>query len=265
VTTAHALILGIVQGLTEFIPVSSKTHLVVVPALLHIKTPPLKYIVLLHAGTLLAVVLYFLKDLLGYAADLPRKNSEGRRMVGLLIVATIPAAVVGKLFEKTFDDLLTKHPRTDAFLLLLTAAILITAEWLSGGFGRRLERPLRDRVGMRDAVTMGVAQAFALFPGVSRSGSTMAAGLGGGLRRDVAARFAFLMSIPIIFGADLLDLPGQLKHGVNSAQIVGFLASFICGFAAVWFLVRYLKDHSFLPFAIWCAGFGIVAGVLLSR
>jgi undecaprenyl-diphosphatase len=262
-TTLHALVLGIVQGLTEFIPVSSKTHLVLVPALLHWKTPALKYIVLLHAGTLLAVVLYFLKDLLGFVADIPRKGSEGRRMIGLLIIATIPAAVVGKLFEKHFDDLLTKHPRTDAFLLLLTAAILVLAEWLSGGIGRRLERPLRERVTVRDAVVMGIAQAFALFPGISRSGSTMAAGLGGGLRRDHAARFAFLMSIPIILGADLLDLPSQLKHGVNSVQLVGFGASFVCGFAAVWFLLRYLRNHSFLPFAIWCAGFGIVAGLLL--
>jgi undecaprenyl-diphosphatase len=264
-TAAHALILGIVQGLTEFIPVSSKTHLVVVPALLHFKPPPLKYIVLLHAGTLLALVVYFIKDLLGFAADLPRKGSEGRRIVGLLIVATIPAAIVGKLFEKTFDDLLTKHPRTDAFLLLLTAVILLTAEWLTGGIGKRLARPLRERVVLRDAVVMGCAQAFALFPGISRSGSTMASGLGGGLRRDVAARFSFLMSIPIIFGADLLDLPGQLKHGVNSVQLIGFASSFVFGFAAVWFLLRYLRDHSFLPFAIWCAGFGIVAGVLLGH
>ncbi len=264
-TTLHALVLGIVQGLTEFIPVSSKTHLVLVPALLHWKTPPLKYIVLLHAGTLLALVIYFLRDLLGYVADLPRKNSEGRRIVGLLIVATIPAAVVGKLFEKHFDDLLTKHPKTDAFLLLLTAAILVTAEWLSGGIGKRLARPLRERVVLKDAVVMGIAQAFALFPGISRSGSTMAAGLGNGVRREVAARFSFLMSIPIIFGADLLDLPGQLKHGVNSVQIVGFAASFVFGFAAVWFLLRYLRNHSFLPFAAWCAGFGIVAGLLLKH
>jgi undecaprenyl-diphosphatase len=265
VTAATAALLGLVQGLTEFIPVSSKTHLVVVPALLHIKTPSLKYIVLLHAGTLVALIIYFARDLWSIAADLPRKRSAGRRTIVLLIVATIPAAVIGKLFEKSFDRLLTKHPRVDAFALLATAVILLTAEWLSGGIGKRLAKPLRETVTMREAVIMGVAQAFALLPGVSRSGSTMSSGLASGLRRDVAARFSFLMSIPIIFGADLLDLPGTLKHGVNSVQLVGFTVSLVSGFAAVAFLMRYLRSHSFLPFAAYCAVFALVAGLLLAR
>lgn len=264
-TAATAALLGLVQGLTDFIPVSSKTHLVVVPALLHIKTPSLQYIVLLHAGTLVALVIYFMKDLLSMAADLPRKGSEGRRIVLLLIISTIPAAVIGKIFEKDFDRLLTKHPRLDAFALLLTAAILLGAEFLSGGIGKRLARPLRDQVVLRDAIVMGCAQAFALLPGVSRSGSTMAAGLGGGLRREVAARYSFLMSIPIIFGADLLDLPKALSHGVNTAQVVGFTVSLISGFAAVAFLLRFLRNHSFLPFAAYCAVFAVVAGLLLGR
>lgn len=264
-SVATAALLGIVQGLTEFIPVSSKTHLVVVPALLHIRTPSLKYIVLLHAGTLLALLIYFARDLWGFAADLPRKGSDGRRTVGLLILATIPAAVVGKIFEKHFDALLTKHPRTDAFLLLITAVLLLGAEWVSGGIGKRLARPLRDTVTLRDAVVMGCAQMFALLPGISRSGSTMSGGLASGVRRETAARFSFLMSMPIIFGADLLELPKVLSHGVNTVQIVGFLTSFTFGFAAVAFLMRYLRDHSFVPFAIYCAVFGVTAGLLLSR
>jgi len=266
-SAATAILLGVVQGLTEFIPVSSKTHLVVVPALLHIRTPSLEFIVLLHAGTLLALVLYFARDLWKIVIDLPRAGSEGRRVTGLLIVATIPAAVVGKLFEDRIERLLTSHPALTAFALLATAVILLGAEWLSGGIGNgprsRLARPLRDRPGLRDAVVMGCAQAVALLPGVSRSGSTMGSGLALGLRRDVAARFAFLMAIPVIVGADLLELPKALRHGVSSTAAIGFTAAFVSGFAAVAFLMRYLRDHSYLPFAVYCAVFAVAAGIAL--
>jgi undecaprenyl-diphosphatase len=260
-TAATAALLGLVQGLTEFIPVSSKTHLVVVPALLNIKTPSLRFIVLLHAGTLLALLLYFAKDLWRLLADLPKKDSEGRHLVGLLIVATIPAAVIGKLFENRFEDLLTKHPSAAAFALIATAVILVGAEWLSGSLGRRLARPLRDRPTLRDAVVIGCAQAVALLPGVSRSGSTMGTGLAVGLRREVAARFSFLMAIPIIAGADMLELPKVLRGGIHTPELVGFIVALVSGFAAVSFLMRYLKNHSFLPFAAYCAVFAILAGL----
>lgn len=263
-SAATAALLGLVQGLTEFIPVSSKTHLVVVPALLHIEQPTLQYIVLLHAGTLLAVALYFIRDLWGIVTDLPRKGSEGRRLFFLLVVATIPAAVIGKLFEDRIDDLLTKHPRGAAFALVATAVILVGAEWLSGSIGSRLARPLRDRATPRDAVGMGMAQAVALLPGVSRSGATMSTGLALGLRRDAAARFAFLMAIPVIAGADLVELPGAVGRGLGRADLIGFAVSFVSGFCSVALLIRYLKQHSFLPFAAYCLVFAAVAGLLLS-
>jgi len=270
-SAATAILLGVVQGLTEFIPVSSKTHLVVVPALLHIKTPSLEFIVLLHAGTLLALLIYFARDLWRIVVDLPRSGSEGRRITGLLIVATIPAAIIGKLFEHRIERLLTSHPPITAFALLATAAILLGAEWLSGGIASgeyggprsRLARPLRDRPVTRDAVVMGLAQACALLPGVSRSGATMGSGLALGLRREAAARFAFLMSIPVIVGADLLELPKALRGGISSAAALGFAAAFVSGFAAVAFLMRYLRDHSYLPFAIYCAVFAVAAGIAL--
>jgi undecaprenyl-diphosphatase len=268
VTAATAALLGVVQGLTEFIPVSSKTHLVVVPALLDIKTPSLAFIVLLHAGTLLALLLYFARDLWRIVADLPKAGSDGRRMVVLLVVATIPAAIIGKGFEHPIERLLTSHPQLTAFALLATAAILVGAEWVSGAIGgftsSRLARPLRDRPTMRDAAVIGCAQAVALLPGVSRSGSTMGTGLALGLRREVAARFSFLMAIPVIVGADLLELPAVLRHGIGTTEMVGFTAAFVSGFAAVAFLIRYLRQHSFLPFAAYCAVFAVVAGVLLS-
>src|SRR5207249_1701953 len=119
------------------------------------------------------------------------------------------------------------------FSLVITAVILLGAEWLSGGIGKRLTRPLRDRVEVKDAVVIGIAQAFALLPGISRSGSTMGTGLSSGLRREAAARFAFLMAIPIITGADLIELPKALSHGDHMIQLVGFAVSFVSGFAAI--------------------------------
>lgn len=267
-TAGTAALLGFVQGLTEFIPVSSKTHLVVVPALLNIKEPPLDFIVLLHAGTLLALLLYFARDLWGILADLPKASSDGRRLVALLVVATIPAAVLGGLFEDRIADLLTAHPRAAAFSLLATALILVGAEWVSGSIGRagggRLARPLRDRVKLPDAVVMGGGQAIALLPGVSRSGATMGSGLALGLRRDAAARFSFLMAVPVIAGANVIELPKALAHGVHGPEIAGFVAAFVSGFASVAFLLRYLKEHSFLPFAAYCVIFGLAAGIALS-
>jgi undecaprenyl-diphosphatase len=263
VSLLTAAFLGLVQGLTEFIPVSSKTHLVVVPALLHIKTPSLQFIALLHAGTVVALLIYFARDLWGIAKDLPKKGGEGRTLVVLLLIATIPAAVVGKLEEKNVEKLL-QHPRGDALALLLTALLLLGAEWLSGSIGSRTAKPTRDKVVLKDAIVMGCAQAFALFPGISRSGSTMGSGLAMGLRRETAARFAFLMSIPIIIGADLLELPKYLSNGLTSIMIVGFLSALISGFAAVAFLMRYLRNHSFLPFAAYCAVFAVGAFLLLT-
>lgn len=259
-----AALLGIIQGLTEFIPISSKTHLVVVPELLGIDAPSLEFIVLLHAGTLLALLIYFARDLWRILVDLPKKDGEARRLVGFLIVATIPAAVLGKLFESRIGDLLTNHPRAAAFSLLVTAAILVGAEWLSGSLGSKLARPLRDRVETRDAVVIGIAQAAALLPGISRSGSTMGAGLAMGLRRDVAARFSFLMAIPVIAGADVLELPKALSNGISSDEVIGFVAAFVTGLAAVAVLMRYLREHSFLPFAAYCVVFALVAGLALS-
>jgi undecaprenyl-diphosphatase len=264
VTIGTAALLGAVQGITEFLPISSKTHLVVVPALLGKHAPSLAFIALLHLGTFIALIVYFARDLWSFVADLPRAGSEGRRMVGLLIVATVPAAVVGFLFEKSFERLL-EHPRWAAFALLATAVVLVGAEWLSGSIGgRRLARPLRSGPTAKDAIGMGLAQVAALFPGVSRSGSTMGAGLTLGLRRDAAARFSFLMAIPAIAGASILEVPKILDRGVGAPEVVGFAVSLVTGYAAVSILLRYLRRWSFLPFAAYCAVFGVLAGLALS-
>lgn len=259
-----AALLGAVQGFTEFIPISSKTHLVVVPALLGEPAPSLAFITLLHLGTLVALVMYFIRDLLRIAGDLGRPASEGRRLLGLLALATIPAAVVGALFEETFERLLS-HPRGAAFALLATAGILLTTEWLAGTIGRsRLARPLRATVTFRDAVAIGVAQAAALFPGVSRSGATMSTGLAGGLSREAAARFSFLLAIPAIAGANVLEFGEVAEHGLGAAEIVGFSVALVVGYASVAVLLRYLRRWNFLPFAAYCVVFALIAGITLS-
>jgi undecaprenyl-diphosphatase len=264
VTTGLAALLGAVQGLTEFLPISSKTHLVVVPALLGERPPSLEFIVLLHLGTFVALLVYFARDLVRIVTDLRRPGSEGRRLTLLLVIATIPAALVGASFESTFERLL-EDPRGVAFALLGTAVILAGAEWIAGTVGRgRLARPLRGVPSTRDAIAMGIAQAFALLPGVSRSGSTMATGLSLGLTREAAARFAFLMAIPAIAGANVIELPEALGGGIGSAEIAGFVSSLVFGYAAVAVLLRYLRRWNFLPFAAYCAAFAIVAGVSLS-
>jgi undecaprenyl-diphosphatase len=263
VTTPLAALLGVIQGLTEFLPISSKTHLVVVPALLGSEPPTLAFITLLHLGTLVALVAYFARDLVRIATDLPKAGSDGRRLVALLAVATIPAAVFGLIFEETFERLLS-HPREAAFALIITAIVLVTAEWMAGTIGRRLARPLRAQPGMREAVGMGLAQAAALFPGISRSGATMSAGLTLGLRRDAAARFSFLMAIPAIAGANILEFPEVTSGGIGAPEVVGFAFSLVTGYASVAVLLRYLRRWNFLPFAAYCALFAVTAGTALS-
>lgn len=259
-----AALLGAVQGLTEFLPISSKTHLIVVPALLGKDSPSLEFIVLLHLGTFVALLAYFARDLVRIVSDLRRPGSDGRRIALLLVIATIPVAVVGALFEETFERLLS-NPRGVAFALLATAAILVGAEWIAGTIGRtRLARPLRAAPSTRDAVGMGIAQAFALFPGVSRSGSTMGTGLALGLSREAAARFAFLMAIPAIAGANVIELPDALSGGIGTSEVVGFSSALVFGYASVAVLLRYLRRWNFLPFAAYCAVFAVVAGIALS-
>ena len=260
-TVAFAVLLGIVQGVTEFLPISSKTHLVVVPALLDHRPPSLAFIVLLHLGTLVALLVYFAADLRRLVVGIVR-GGDDRRLAVLLIIASIPAAILGLLFEETFERLLS-DPRSAAFALLATAVILLGAEWLSGGLSRRRERTMRTAPTTGDAVAIGFAQALALLPGVSRSGSTMGAGLALGLRRDAVARFSFLLAIPAIAGANAIEFGEVLDQGVGAPEIAGVIAAAVSGFLAVALLLRYLKRFTYLPFAAYCAAFAMLAGLSL--
>ncbi|MEA2663018.1 MAG: undecaprenyl-diphosphatase [Chloroflexota bacterium] len=242
-----AIILGLVQGLTEFLPVSSTAHLIIVSDALKLDPEKfgLSFDVALHMGTALAVLLYFAGTWIGLIADVAR----GRwRLPLVVVVGTIPAAIAGVLLETAVSTTL----RSVVFIaigLLVGSAIFVLAERI-GVRARKL-----DQVTLTDALVVGVAQAIALVPGISRSGITISAGLFRGLERGDATRFAFLLSTPVILGAGVKTLLDARKLSGLTAQLdivaIGFAVSFLSGLAAVAFMVRYLRTHSLNVFAIY--------------
>lgn len=249
-----AIIWGLVQGLTEFLPISSSGHLVLVPALLaeagiDIGEPSLAVSAVLHLGTLLAVLVFYRADLIRLARL--RTDPQARRTALLLVIGTIPA-LVGLPLRSTLETI-ESTPSLVALALLGTAIILFVAERLPQGTSM-LESATR-----RDAVLVGIAQASALIPGISRSGSTITMAGARGMSRTEAARFSFLLAIPTIAGAGLLSL-FDLDSGDGSASVIlaGFAAAAISGYAAIALLLRLITTRGFLPFAIYC----VVVGVL---
>jgi undecaprenyl-diphosphatase len=257
----QALVLGILQGATEFLPISSSGHLVLVPWLLNWEEPLLLFNVVVHLGTLLAVLFFFRRDWLTFACAgmtaLRHHTTEDpdTRLLLWLVLGTIPAALAGLLFESVFQAAFSDPPLVAA-LLLVTALMLFASE-------RRYtaERTLND-LNARDVLVIGLAQAFAIFPGISRSGSTIAAGIYRGLPRPAAARFSFLLASPIIFGAwlkEMLDLWTSHTTVANDLLlplIVGFLAAALVGYVCIWFLMRLLQTQRLYGFAMYCATFG---------
>ncbi|CAN5883160.1 undecaprenyl-diphosphatase UppP [soil metagenome] len=267
----EALILGIVQGLTEFLPVSSSAHLVLVPELLGWEQPSLPYVVLLHAGTLLALVVYFRRELVATVAGMLHPG-PARRFLLLLIAGTLPAAIIGVAFEEQFEDSFGESFQV-ALQLIATGLILVGIEVLI----RRNPRPAaepEDLTGLdglvnqltpTKAAAVGFAQAFAIVPGISRSGSTIAAGLLAGLSRAQAARFSFLLSIPILFGTTLFKVPDLAGGDVGfPALVVGFVASLVTGYLAIAGTISFLQRRGLLSFAAYCIVAGAVAAFLLS-
>ena len=252
----QALVIGILQGLTEFLPVSSSAHLIVVPEFLGWKDPFLNsaaFDVMLHAGTLAALLIYFWRDLVRLLVawlESIREQRIGpdpdRRLAWLILVTMVPGAVLGVALESFFDAFFREHIFLVAVFLALGAAILWLAEQLAF-----LQRGL-DNVNVRDAIVIGVAQAFALFPGFSRSGMTIAAGLYTGLTREAAARFSFLMGTPIIAGAAAWKARELLQTGLPSTDVlalgVGMLGAAVAGLLAIAFLLDYLRRRTTAPF-----------------
>jgi undecaprenyl-diphosphatase len=253
----QAIVLGIVQGLTEFLPVSSSAHLVLVPYFMNWGEPDVIFDVGLHLGTLVAVVGYFWKDIIklftAFIRSLTNRNFRANpdtRLAWLIIIATIPAGLLGFLFQSKFEALFGK-PHLVGWFLLVTAILLISSEY----FNKRFIMPAQEVTFFRGLV-IGFAQAIAIAPGISRSGATIAVGLFTGLNRETAARFSFLLSIPIILGAGLVKLKDLIHLQVSgyylTILIIGFLTAEISGYFAIKYFLRYVQKNSLYVFAIYC-------------
>lgn len=265
----QSIIMGIVQGLTEFLPISSSGHLVIVPHLLgwrFSEQQTFVFDVLVQWGTLLAVVVYYWNDLvhivIGFVQALLTRqpfSTQDARLGWYLILATIPAVVIGLFFKDSVQAAFSSV-RATGFFLLLTAGILVLAELI----GRRSRT--FGKITWVDALWIGAAQVVSLFPGVSRSGSTIAGAMTRNLDRPAAARFSFLMSVPVMLGAGTLalrDLAGMSDMAVLIPPLlVGFVTAFIFGYVAIRWLISYLSRHSLFAFAAYCAIVGLLVIVI---
>jgi undecaprenyl-diphosphatase len=265
----QAIILGIVQGLTEFLPVSSSGHLLLGQYFLGLDQNRfgLSFDVALHMGTLVAVVSYFWRDLIRMVRAFLRsfvyrnlKNDPDQRLAYLVLASAVPAALIGFLFEDFFEDTV-RSPWVVVFNFILVGVLFIVGE----AVGTRTRRA--SKLGFGEALSIGLAQAMALVPGVSRSGATITLGLLLGLRREEAAKFSFLMSVPIIAGAGNLKVAQVIAAGMDTQQIVlfvvGFVTSAAIGYVTIRFLLNYLTNHSLRAFAYYRFGIAAVVIVLL--
>jgi undecaprenyl-diphosphatase len=251
----EAVFLGVVQGLTEFLPVSSSGHLLLGQYFLGLDQHRfgLSFDVALHMGTLVAVVTYFWRDLIGMALALFRSfghrdlaHDPAQRLAYLVIASTVPAVLIGYFFEGFFESTV-RSPWVVVFNFVVVGILFLVAEAVGS------HRRKAVKLGFGEAVGIGLAQATALVPGVSRSGATITLGLFLGLRREEAARFSFLMSVPIIAGAGGLQIGDVLANGMSAHEWLLFLAGFVTsaavGYVTIRFLLNYLTHHSLRVFA----------------
>lgn len=243
-TILQSLLLGIIQGITEFLPVSSSGHLVVFETIFGLKVADLlDFDIMIHLGTLLAILIYFRKDILEL---LKFKNLK---MIANLIIATIPAVIIGLLYKDQIEE--TFRSVTSVSILMMTVGALF---FIPEKFFVKAAKKLN----LKNSLAIGIAQTFALMPGVSRSGSTILAGTLLGIKREDAAKFSFLLGSIAIAGAGVLGLKDlstlQVSHG---ALLTGFLSSFVSGFLAIKFLMNFLKKHGLRIFGAYRLIFGL--------
>lgn len=281
----QAIVLGLIQGLTEFLPISSSAHLVVVPWLLGWESPGLAFDAALHLGTLTAVLVYFAADLIRLARALPRAAADplgvlrgprlGRpddpdaRLALLIAIGTIPGGLAGLLVESTVEGVYHGDGGTsDGAIVAIAVALMVLALGLL--LAEKAARHVRSMASVRlpDALVVGLAQALALIPGVSRSGATLTAGLFLGLKRADAARFSFLLGVPVVIAAGGKGLVDSLQAGFAPGELpiflLGILVSALSGFAAIWWLLRYLQQASTLVFVAYRLGLGMLLLLLVA-
>jgi len=262
----YAIVLGFVQGATEFLPISSSGHLVLAEHLLGLKEVSLAFDVALHLGTLMAILVYFRNDFLFMGRALLFGKLPGgdevfyRKLAVFIVIATIPGVLSG-LFLGDFAETYLRQPLIVASSLGGLALFLLWAERV----GKR-QRDLQ-RLGALDAVIVGLAQAMAIVPGVSRSGVTMTAGLFLDLDRPTAARFSFMMAAPIIFGAGVYEVPDIIREGSQGGQLgfylAGFLSSMIFGYAFIAWLIKFIRTRTFDIFAYYRLGLAALIYLLV--
>jgi undecaprenyl-diphosphatase len=278
----QAIVLGIVQGLTEFIPISSSAHLIIIPWLFGWTDPTLSSLtfdVSLHIGTLIAVLAYFAGDWIRlirawFASIFERKikGDPDRLMAWYVVIGTIPGGIVGVLAETKIEALFHQPGVPIKPIAIIIMAIIIAALGVTLYLADRLAKHTcdMDHLQFKDVLVIGFAQALAIFPGVSRSGSTITAGLWLGLKRDAAAKFSFLLSAPIIAGAGLKSLY-EIYKGLSSGAIargelilfpIGLIVAAISGFLCIQFLMQYLKKGSLSVFAIYRLGLAVLITVV---
>ncbi|MDX1415202.1 MAG: undecaprenyl-diphosphate phosphatase [Candidatus Promineifilaceae bacterium] len=256
----EAIVLGILQGATEFLPISSSGHLVLIPAIFGLTPPDLTLIAVAHGGTLLAVLVFFRRELWSIAKNMVsglwHRNLLGTpdaRLGWLIVVGSIPTAVVGTLFNGYFDRIFS-NAVSAAFFLLVTAGLLVIAEKRFKG-----NKPLSN-MSWWDSLIIGVFQMLALIPGISRSGSTIVAGIFRGFNRDTSARYSFLLGVPVILGAGILQIALLIDSGNLSSQgstlLAAFISAAVVGYACIYFLLAWLRNHSLYIFAVYCALLG---------
>ena len=260
-TFLQAVVLGIVQGLTEFIPISSSAHLVIVPWLFRWNDPGLSFDVALHLGTLVAIVSFFWADWVrlvkaGITSIVERKIGDDlyQRLAWFLVIATIPGVIVGFLAESKIEELFHKPNTPNTPGAMITMAVIIALLGLALFIAERIAKHVRgfDRMSLKDAIVIGCSQALAIFPGVSRSGATITSGLYLGFKRETAARFSFLLSAPIILGAGVksaLDIASETSSGALAGSelvyfAVGFITAAVSGYFCIKYLLRFLQRHS---------------------
>jgi undecaprenyl-diphosphatase len=248
----QAIAYGLVQGLGEFLPISSSAHLVVLPWVARWNDPGLAFDVALHLGTLLSLLIYFRRELWRLSLALFGVGTPGeRRLAQLVVVGSIPGAAIGFLLEHAAEELF----RESMLLIAGTMALMGILLWAVDA-AVQTARPL-DQLSFRDAILVGLAQACAIVPGVSRSGSTITVGRLVGLDREASARFSFLLAAPIVAGAGLLKVPKLVKEGgMNAATLIGMGVAAVAGYLAIAALLRLVKTRSYLPFALYRLAFG---------
>lgn len=256
----QAVFLGIIQGLSEFLPISSSGHLIIVPWLFKFEDPGLAFDVMLHLGTILAVVIYFSRDWIRMIRAVVVKGGEeekrDRRLFWWIIIGTIPAVLAGLFLEKYAENAF-RHPLLISFNLVFFGIVLVVVD--------RLIKKSQDFDSLNNnkSFLVGVGQALAIIPGISRSGITITAGRMASLSRAKAARFSFLLSTPAVLGAGILELPDLFAgRGIDLAVLCGFAAAFLAGILSIKYLLRYLVKRGFLPFLVYRLLIALVIVVL---